>query len=153
MSLYVEDDNYVDPSPPVQPLRPLLRFRHNIEKKFIVNPKWSFDRNFAHIIETENYECNQIDDLHFYGQVFVPITSMKIYTGTTATLFAPDGNFIAHTTTKLHPQDQFCRLIGRQVAQQKLIKCFSSPMFIPDSLSIEILARLLNNKTTQLLNW
>ena len=152
MTLYVEDDNHVKPCP-VKCTRPLLRFRHNVGDILTIDPNWHFDIAVENMFRYKDYKPNHYGAVDFWGQISVPIVCKRGYTGTTATLFASDGNFIAQAITKLHPQDQFCKLTGRQITQQRFIKCFSNPMFISDSLSSEILARLLLNKTAQPLNW
>ena len=154
MSLYVEDDNYVNPCPPVQPLKPLLRFRHNIGEKLIIDPTWNFDESVAYMIERKHYKPSTLKNVDFFGDFLVPIICKTVYIGTTATLFAPDGNFIAQIITKLHPQDQFCRLTGRVVAQSKLLNMLRcNNIKTTYDTRATLIKKLLANKTAQPLNW
>lgn len=166
--LYTEDDNvvveapadYVCDLPTTYTRKPLLRFRHNVENNIVVHPKWSLDKNVAHIIKTENYENAQIEGVDFYSRVFVPLVYETIYTGTTVKLFRPSGDLIVEVFAKLHPNDKFCRLTGRQVAQRKLInalnwRCLEDGSYvqIDDLGRTAIINKLVKNKTAQPLNW
>ena len=145
---------YIDPSSPIQSQLTLLRFRHNVERKVIVDPVYSFDKSIEYAIRTKGYTPSGLVSIDFWSSIEVPMICTKVYTGTTATLFAPDGNYLRQVTTHLHPSDQFCKLTGREIIQQRIILLLGTdPLFIPDPLASEILARLLLNKTAQPLNW
>ena len=143
---------------PTHYIKSLLRFRHNVERKVIVDPDYSFDRQMQIAIRTKRYTPSGLLSIDFWSSIEVPMICTEKYTGTTATLFAPSGEFIAETTTNIHPRDQFCRLTGRTVAQSKIINilrfcCIETGYCLDNSMRTILIKKLLANKTAQPLNW
>lgn len=140
-------------------IRPLLRFRHNKEQKVIIDPTANYDleKELQSNIDNGNYQRRfGVAEIpyEFYTNLYVPLVRLTYYASTSASLFLPNGLFLCEATAKLHPDDKFCRLTGRQVAQQKLVDLLRSDyLCLKDDIKYNFLVRLTHNKTAQPINW
>ena len=145
--LYTEDD---DDYLLVQQKLRLLRFKHNKAYSRKVNPVKAIEELQA-LLDLQKESAEYAPDVE-YVRKHLEIVKCEWYTGTTAYLFSPDGTLLCDAITKIHPRDSFCRLTGRQVAQQKILACVGE-LNVPDYIKAPIISKINQNPKALPLDW
>jgi len=123
--MYVEDDNWVTQK------KRMLRFHHDWEYSFKPDDR-------------------ELKD----GSVCLLVTGkkIKVYYGTSASLYHENGDLLCVVSTSLSHKDKFCRLTGRQIAQQKILACVGD-LNIPDYIKAPIISKINQNQKALPLDW
>jgi len=136
--MYVEDDNWITQK------KRMLRFHHDWEYYFKPDDRDVLEQPLCYKIHTELKD----------GSVCLLVTGkkIKVYHGTSASLYHENGDLLCVVSTYLNPKDKFCRLIGRQVAQQKILACIGE-LNIPDYIKAPIISKINQNPKALPLDW